>query len=689
MKKYLLVFLLGISQLFLAQEDCITAIPVCGNSGITYLPAGTGNVAEGLSGTSCLSGENHSAWYSFTIATAGTLTFLITPAGNVDYDWALYGPNTTCGALGQAIRCSYAGTASGYLTGLNMTATDLSEDAGGDGFVRYLDVLPGQTYYLLVDNFSTTISQFSLTWGGTATLASAFTDPTLTPFPFIAPGPNQDGTVIICTNPALFDFSTLSSGIINGNPNFSVTYFTTSNNALTGQNPVTTPIIVNTANTYYYNIQYTDPANPNNPINKCKNTGTINFIQGAIVVNNATLTACSNNNSGVALYDLTSAPVFADPAGTSTFQYYPSLADLQAGTNEITNPTTYTSAQGEVFVKVTTAQNCDGYSKITLAFYPPINQTPVTLTTCFRESNPTTGLFDLENANVSSTPGVTKKYYLSLQDAINQNNPIGNFSNYIATSSDVYVRVTSATQCWNVVKVTLIVTPPKYSLILKDKVICVEDTTTLDAGPGFTSYLWSTGATTASITNVSVGSYFVDLFANGCVTRQQVKVLAAPLPVVTNIEISNNSVTVTANGGTPPYQYSLDGTNFQDSNVFTNLPRGQNSIYIKDSFNCDPIKTDVTVPNLINAITPNGDGVNDVVDYSSLSYKKGVSFMVYDRYGNKIYQADKNNNYQWDGTVNGGKRVSTGTYWYTITWAEPVGNEEVKYSGWILVKNRD
>jgi hypothetical protein len=65
----------------------------------------------------------------------------------------------------------------------------------------------------------------------------------------------------------VFNFSTLSSGILNGNSNFQISYHTSQNEALSGANPILSPITVNTATTYYYSIHYQDPANPNNPIN--------------------------------------------------------------------------------------------------------------------------------------------------------------------------------------------------------------------------------------------------------------------------------------------------------------------------------------------------------------------------------------------------------------------------------------
>lgn len=144
-----------------------------------------------------------------------------------------------------------------------------------------------------------------------------------------------------------------------------------------------------------------------------------------------------------------------------------------------------------------------------------------------------------------------------------------------------------------------------------------------------------------------------------------------------------------ASGGTPPYMYSTDGVTWQASNSFSGLPRGENKIFLKDSFNCNPIQITVTVPNLINAITPNGDKVNDEVDYSALAYKKNLVFIVYDRYGNKLYEANKMRDYKWDGTASG-KKIPTGTYWYSISWNENDKNgTETKYSGWILVKNKE
>lgn len=296
--------------------------------------------------------------------------------------------------------------------------------------------------------------------------------------------------------------------------------------------------------------------------------------------------------------------------------------------------------------------------------------------------------FDLTKANVIDFTLVTKKYYPTLADLNAGTNQITDPTNYGSAGGFVYVKVTSSEGCTATAKIELIAKPIKKSAVLVDQYICMDSITNLDAGPDYDSYLWNTGATTSGIQGVGIGEYMVILEKNGCFITQVVRVRKTEDPVITQIEINTNTATVQANGGTPPYKYSVDGTtNWQDSNVFTGLTRGQHTFYVKDAYNCTPISVEVTVPNLLNAITPNGDNKNDYIDYSELGYKNNLSFIIYDRYGNKIFTGDKFNNYRWDGR-HYNKKLITDTYWFHINWTE--SNKEktpIKYTGWILVKN--
>ena len=52
------------------------------------------------------------------------------------------------------------------------------------------------------------------------------------------------------------------------------------------------------------------------------------------------------------------------------------------------------------------------------------------------------------------------------------------------------------------------------------------------------------------------------------------------------VETHNGSLTLEATGGTPPYQYSLEGIAYSATNVFTSLPAGNYTAYVQDAAGC-------------------------------------------------------------------------------------------------------
>lgn len=485
----------------------------------------------------------------------------------------------------------------------------------------------------------------------------------------------------VCINGATgigsIDLTAYNSQLINNPSNYIFTYFV---------NGIGTPI-ANPSNFQYtgattIHVFVKDPAST-----LCDGNAIIQLTPAPFTTNNVTLTGCNNNNAGTATFDLTSTVLTTFP--NVTRKYYPSLYELNSGINEIMNPSAYQSPAGSVFVKVTTPQGCVSVSKITLNIHPTITAQDSELRSCFIEGSPLTSSFNLTGVSVTTQPYTTKKYYPSLADAMNDTNEITNPTTYIAPTGLAFIKVINSNGCFAVARINLTVLTPVYSSVLKDKIICMSDKTTLDAGPGFKTYEWSTGATTQVIKNVGVGTYWVKLKTGDCTAIQTVTVYPSEHPVVSNIDISGGTVTVHVKGGTPPYQYSLDNITWQESNVFTNVVRGETKIFVKDSYNCEPIIVNITVPNLVNIITPNDDGINDIIDYSALSNKQNLDINIYDRYGVQVFKADKTNGYKWNGTANG-RRVPTGSYWYSVAWNENNKNlTPINFSGWIIVKNRD
>ncbi len=285
---------------------------------------------------------------------------------------------------------------------------------------------------------------------------------------------------------------------------------------------------------------------------------------------------------------------------------------------------------------------------------------------------------------------VSITYFNSENDAKNNANPISSTQNITSTGT-YFLRFDKANSCPNWAKITVNIKTPKASITLQNKTICKNTTTVVDAGTDFTYYKWSNGTEGATLQTATygVGTHSVELTStNGCVYEQSFTISEAVDPVIDSVIEQGNSITVNVSGGTAPYEYSLDQINWPKSNFFDNLRRGVQKVYVRDANICTPIEYEFSIINLINAITPNGDGINDVLDYSDLRVKKDVKISIFDRFGKKVYSSEKQSNYIWNGTENG-RSIVTGTYWYVLEWTEPDTNTKVTYKNWIIVKNRN
>ena len=142
------------------SNDCINAIPICSDEDFIGSSDGPGISSDGCSG--CQISENYSTWYHFIVKTGGTIALTIIPdVSSDDYDFALY-QASNCGSLGTPIRCSYAANVGNG--GMVDGAGDNSEDVYGDGWVEDISVSAGQSYYLLINNWTAGGAGFTLDW---------------------------------------------------------------------------------------------------------------------------------------------------------------------------------------------------------------------------------------------------------------------------------------------------------------------------------------------------------------------------------------------------------------------------------------------------------------------------------------------------------------------------------------------
>lgn len=381
-------------------------------------------------------------------------------------------------------------------------------------------------------------------------------------------------------------------------------------------------------------------------------------------------------------------PIILPNSGGFTVKYYATDAFANAGgTNNLPNDFAYNT-------------NTTVYVRVESAFCPPIvqalNLKIGTLLPLIKNTASVSECDDnLDNiksvdltkylTEFTADPTVNVSYYDNLQNAKMAQNALSNPVS-VNKSGTYYFRISKIGFCPVIATLDISIDAPSVSSVLQDKNICPGTTTVLDAGNGFTSYLWSTGETSSSIT-VGVGDYYVDLEnQKGCIYRQNVSVKEVELPKITAIDIKGSTVTITAEGGNKPYYYSLNGSPQQASNVFTNVKSGKNIVFVTSADQCNPVSKEFSIIVITNVITPNGDHYNDTFNFSDLKTKDNAKFEIFDRYGKMIFKGTESNNFTWDGTSNL-RNLPTDSYWYVLEWQEFGAATTVKQSGWVLLKN--
>ena len=228
-------------------NDCVNAITVCGNDTFMSNANGIGNIQEV---TGCGGFENNSIWLHINIVQGGTLGFDLIPENtsiSVDYDFWVYPANTTCGALGAPIRCCttnpLAAGLSNNHTGMygSTLVTQSGPGADGNGYVRWLTVSAGESYYIVIDR-PVGDGGFEIQWTGTAMDGTgAFPAP---------PEANQINEVRTCSNNpdvGIFDLGALRPQINADTTNNTIDFYASMANAVDGESPLGN-IISNTSN---------------------------------------------------------------------------------------------------------------------------------------------------------------------------------------------------------------------------------------------------------------------------------------------------------------------------------------------------------------------------------------------------------------------------------------------------------
>ena len=300
------------------------------------------------------------------------------------------------------------------------------------------------------------------------------------------------------------------------------------------------------------------------------------------------------------------------------------------------------------------------------------------------ESNPDNpnieGVFDLEQIKQTNYPTFDATFYASLEDVATEQNAIS--GNFLSESTKLYVRLENANECLGVDEVELIVNPTPKIVFPETHYLCTDGNPLVVTAPsGFDTYRWLlTNETeignTEVLTITEAGNYILELGYTyntatnpiNCTNRMNFVVNPSNKASIRNIEIKdisdNNTVEVFVSGD-GDYEYSIDGSNYQDAPKFFNVPAGYSTLYVQDKFGCGIREEKIAVIGYPKFFTPNGDGFNDFWQVIGVDvFQPNSEITIFNRFGNLVASITPND-MGWNGISNG-QTLPASDYWFKV-----------------------
>lgn len=313
------------------------------------------------------------------------------------------------------------------------------------------------------------------------------------------------------------------------------------------------------------------------------------------------------------------------------------------------------SASGSYYCTVTDINGCQGISNtitVNEHILPSATVTTSTGATTF-----------CSNSGVYLTTPVTGYSYLWYKGSNSQSGATN--QNFTPSSGGTYkVRLSDALGCTkfsSTLSVTVNTAPAPT--ITGSTSICQGTPTTLSANSTYAHYLWSTGATSQSISTSSAGTYTLTVTdANGCTgTAPSVTTAVYSLPVATisaspGLEFCDgNNITLTATAAT-----SYSWSNGKSSQSITVSSSGNYSVTITDSHGCTAVSSVTANEHILPdpaviTVGPTTYCIGDAASYLTTS-ANGYSYQW--KKGSAVVSGATTQNYQ---------PASSGTYKVQIT----------------------
>ncbi|MDH7444017.1 T9SS type B sorting domain-containing protein [Aquimarina sp. 2201CG14-23] len=469
----------------------------------------------------------------------------------------------------------------------------------------------------------------------------------------------------------------------------------------------------------------------NNTDRQCYETTTFRLVVNPlpVVSNVVSLLQCDDDTDGFSLFNLSEANSLISTNFTNeTFTYYLTEQEAVLGntSDQITNFTTYSNPiaiNSVVYTRIESDKGCTRTSRIDLQVSATQIPSAFNLTYAICEAdnpddNSTDGIatFDFSDATdqiLQLYPGgqnLSVSYYQNEADALSEENEILNINAYRNEASpftqNLYVRVENGDDntCLGLGEhISLFVNPfipigfeDEYTICLEGdgSVINLLPTATIDTGLDAVenTFQWYTGttptagneipgATNADFSPTVPGEYtvLVTNVATGCLLSRSTRVIESYPPESITTELisgafSDNAtiqVNVVGNG---EYEFRLDNGDWQSSNIFERVPRGEHIVYVRDFRMCRELEADVEfIVDYPRYFTPNGDSFHDTWGIVGNENVQITGILIFDRFGKLL--KDLGSSGTWDGTFNG-RLLPSNDYWFRVMYTEEGVNKQ-------------
>ncbi|HSD13774.1 MAG TPA: IgGFc-binding protein, partial [Flavobacterium sp.] len=452
---------------------------------------------------------------------------------------------------------------------------------------------------------------YTLAPNNACTEVSATVAVTVNPLPLISPisdftvcDDNADGND---TNGfAIFNFSTKTTEVLNGQTGIQVSYHLNQTDADSGSNP---------QNTLYTNdrVMY---VRLTNSLTNCFTASTFNLVVQPLPVINSSvvLKQCDDNQDAITSFNLTEVNSLINTDPTLQFSYFTSSANASTNTNPIPNFTSYVSGAGTVWTRVSNPNGCYRIVAVPLIVSATqLNSSMLqTLNECdeyISQNDPENDGYDYFNFDpataailnsFASSQNLTVTYYENLADALAEENAITGtaaspYRNTTANAQTIYIRVDSSlnNECVGLgAFLNLVVNPIPKTELGNDFTLCLDPSTgsgsqNIDATPSNTgsfNYAWtpvnpdvdSNGNQSAIFNVTQSGTYSVVVTETntGCTNSDTITIdqssepLSVSAVLITPLFSSGlATIQAIAQGGYGTYEYSIDSIHWQSSNT--------------------------------------------------------------------------------------------------------------------------